>query len=125
MMLNSVPAQTCRRGSPSILKINSALIATILLVSKSCFAVETSSAVGLGVQYGGIIDWQWSLSAGFAHGRVAVGLPGFSFGGDISLSEHITVGFTQEYWFPWLSPVPVSITTRAGSTRRDGDLAWI
>ena len=59
-----------------------------------CSAAEFDNAMGVGVQYGGIIGWQGSVTEDKVHGRLAVGLAGIAVGGDLSLNNNVTVGVT-------------------------------
>lgn len=66
----------------------------LLLGTSECSAYEYANSVGFGLQYGGIIGWQGSISEDNLHGRVAVGLVGLSLGGDLDLNKYFSVGAT-------------------------------
>lgn len=57
-------------------------------------ASEYANAVGIGLQYGGLIGWQGSFSQDHLHGRFAVGLLGLSVGGDVDINNYASLGAT-------------------------------
>jgi hypothetical protein len=65
-----------------------------LWFSNFCFSTEFDNAIGFGVQYGGLIGWQGSVSDENFHGRIAIGLVGLTVGGDVNINDYISLGAT-------------------------------
>lgn len=65
-----------------------------ILFSGYCFSAEFDSSIGFGVQYGGILGWQGSVSEEKVHGRLSIGLIGAAVGADLDINNYASIGVT-------------------------------
>ncbi len=73
-------------------QIKKLIVIVLLLFSSTSYTTELKHPVGIGLQYGGVLGWQGSLSSGENSARLGLGVVGFTVGYDRIFSESFSVG---------------------------------